>query len=155
MCRRVAVLLSQGQLVDHHGDNPELGLFDQPQKGVIECSRLAWILETSEAPATVDDVVTVQNGRIVRMVRQMLPLEIPQPFMKRHVLRVAEPAAQQTQKPVTRLVQMFEHMVPRFVQVEPVTVRKGVRPLTDLSGPVIHALPPANSGNRTRPVIRL
>lgn len=125
MRRRIAVGFLQGQFVDHDRDNPILRCFNNVQQLVVELRPNFGIAKPFECPARVDHVFPMQHNRIVGMVWQILCLQGFEFAVKPQVVGVLKPTAQQTKKLMRWLGQVAtKDMVPRLVEIEPVTISK-------------------------------
>lgn len=72
-CR--AISLYVGLLVDHHRNDDIVPLFKELQKILVEGSQNLFFLQTLKCPAAVDDLATVEDQRLIRIVRKVLLLQ--------------------------------------------------------------------------------
>jgi hypothetical protein len=117
VCRRRVVEL-QGQFVNHDGDNLILSGRKQVKKVLVEGSGGGHVTQSPELFSPVENILTVEDNGFIRVMRnvplfQRLHLAVDLPIVTTFC-----PAAKQAQKTVSGIVQMFEDMISRLINVE-------------------------------------
>ena len=124
MGRTLPVLLAQSQLIDHHRDDSESGFPDNLKQRFVESRRFCCVLKVREVATPVEDVLTMQDRRVIRVMWNVPFLERLKLLVKSEIIGVAEPATNEAKISVAWLIELVENMIAGFVQVEPVALLK-------------------------------
>jgi len=122
--RRFAIGGAQGGFVNDHSNHAKFCSRDDGEQVTIKCCALLFILQNLKHASSVDDLFTVQDDRVIRVMMEMLCFESLQCFMKLEISGILKPASQQTQKPMSSIGRFPKYMVARFVQIETIAVLK-------------------------------
>lgn len=111
VCGSFTISSPEFLFIDDHGDDPEVCLGNCADQVAIECPAPGRVSQAGEASARVQDVIAMQDHRIVGMMGEMTCLHVLQIPVESQIVGILKPTPKQTEKTVRESREIPENMI--------------------------------------------